>query len=413
MHGVNASLYLRAPIEIEDALTISGLSLRVGYEDWLRRVPERRRGRAAQRASGPGLESPAASDRPREAILIPESIDLAPHLDLVLEGTNVLSVHALNDRPDSSDFLIDPTLEVTRSRRLVYFTEPTPRTGQSDGRGRLRRRHEVLRRPRFLRSAAERRDHVRDAGATVRYTTDGSEPTGTHGVVYTGPVLIEDTDDAQGAGIQDRPRAHRTSTPQTYLFLEHGAASGRSRISHDLERHAGRLRDGPGCRRRSPLPRHARGRPQVDPHGLGGDEHGRSVRTGRRLLQPDAAGADVGESLLGRAPGARRRARVPGRRRTEGTRRKQSPTGHHTAALPAAPLQGRVRRGEARLPALRGLGRRDVRQPRSRRETRATTGRAPTRRPAPPRSSSATSGRATCTAEWDTSAFRGSTFTSI
>ena len=56
-------------------------------------------------------------------------------------------------------------------------------------------------------------------GATIRYTTDGSEPTATNGVTYTAPININGTTSVRAAAFRDGFRPTNVDT-NTYFFLD-------------------------------------------------------------------------------------------------------------------------------------------------------------------------------------------------
>ena len=56
-------------------------------------------------------------------------------------------------------------------------------------------------------------------GATIRYTTDGSEPTETHGTVYSGPIAFTATTVVRAAAFKPDFRASSVDT-HTYIFLD-------------------------------------------------------------------------------------------------------------------------------------------------------------------------------------------------
>ena len=56
-------------------------------------------------------------------------------------------------------------------------------------------------------------------GATIRYTTDGSEPTATNGTIYTAPININGTTTMRAAAFRDGFRPTNVDT-HTYFFLE-------------------------------------------------------------------------------------------------------------------------------------------------------------------------------------------------
>ena len=58
------------------------------------------------------------------------------------------------------------------------------------------------------------------AGATIRYTTDHSEPSTTHGEIYSGPIRIEDTTVVKATAYKDGHLPYRNVTANTYIFID-------------------------------------------------------------------------------------------------------------------------------------------------------------------------------------------------
>ena len=56
-------------------------------------------------------------------------------------------------------------------------------------------------------------------GAAIRYTTDGSAPTASHGEVYRGAITIERTTTLRAAGFKENHKASEVQT-HSYVFLE-------------------------------------------------------------------------------------------------------------------------------------------------------------------------------------------------
>ena len=79
--------------------------------------------------------------------------------------------------------------------------------------------------------------------ATIRYTIDGTAPTPTSGLLYTGPVHISSTTTLRAAAFRPGYRSTNVDT-ETYIFLDQVRADRRG-LAGDLERISGGLCDGP------------------------------------------------------------------------------------------------------------------------------------------------------------------------
>jgi hypothetical protein len=100
----------------------------------------------------------------------------------------------------------------------VFFSEPSPGKANTDGRAGfvskpfVSQPHGVFELPftvQLLTSTAE---------AEIRYTTDGSEPTITHGTLYTDPIPITTTTTLRAAAFREQYYPSEVLT-QTYIFL--------------------------------------------------------------------------------------------------------------------------------------------------------------------------------------------------
>ena len=164
----------------------------------------------------------------REPLL--ESFDVSDHLDAVRDGPNILAIQGLNIRADDSDFFLLPELSITfepDGLPPAYFVQPTPGalnempvdgvvadTQFSVDRG-------------FFENPFDVEVTVATPGATIVYTTDGSEPTLTNGTQVaavdplTAPaatIPIHSTTTLRAIGIKDGFYPSNIDT-QTYLFL--------------------------------------------------------------------------------------------------------------------------------------------------------------------------------------------------
>ena len=88
-------------------------------------------------SEGAVWNSVATGVRSAQDSCVPETIDLSAYRDLLVTGTNVLALHALNCNPNDGDFLVWPELSAAYqgmdNGRRGYFTTPTP--GAANGAG--------------------------------------------------------------------------------------------------------------------------------------------------------------------------------------------------------------------------------------------------------------------------------------
>ncbi|MEX0641213.1 MAG: lamin tail domain-containing protein, partial [Pirellulales bacterium] len=125
MFNLRSSLYLRAPFEATNVSNVIGLTLSMQYDDgfvaYLNNVEVARR----NAPGGLTFNSAATALRADSDALRTEWIDLSEHVGLLVNGTNVLAIHGLNQTAASTDFLLVPTLEA------VYAPTPIAITGST------------------------------------------------------------------------------------------------------------------------------------------------------------------------------------------------------------------------------------------------------------------------------------------
>ena len=221
MFRLRSSAYVRIPFAVGPSDPLEALALQVRYEDGFVAYlngTEVARGNAS---AAPAYDSVALSDRPRASALRWERFSLAAQAGLVHAGENVLAIQALNDRADSPEFLLQAQLDNARVElgQNGYFDSPTP--GFTNAAVQLGLVTEPL---------ADRAHGLYDAPfsvalstltpeAVIRYTTNGSAPTLSSGILYTGPVGIGRTTVLRAAAFRPGWRPSRVTT-STYLFLE-------------------------------------------------------------------------------------------------------------------------------------------------------------------------------------------------
>ena len=134
---------------------------------------------------------------------------------------NLLAVQALNDRADSPDFLMQLRLENTQVTlaETGYLKTPSPGSQNSAvdlglvadpvvdyGRG-------------FYSAPVQIALTCATAGATIRYTTNGTVPGLTNGLPYAGPISIQQTTTLRAVAFRDGWRSSQIVT-HSYLFLD-------------------------------------------------------------------------------------------------------------------------------------------------------------------------------------------------
>jgi hypothetical protein len=121
-------------------------------------------------------DSAAPSARPRPQALAVEEISLALRPGLLRPGANILALHGLNEGAAGPDFLILPELAAARATANRYLLTASP--GAANASGVIDFVDDVHVSPeRGFRSAAfDVELACATEGATIYYTTDGSDP---------------------------------------------------------------------------------------------------------------------------------------------------------------------------------------------------------------------------------------------
>ena len=139
------------------------------------------------------------------------------------DGVNLLAIHGLNDAVDSDEFLMVAELaEITvDDSAQVYFTQPTPGSFNSTPGvdGFLIDEIQFSQPHGFYDNAFQLSITAATEGTTVRYTLDGTEPTATHGTVYSGPITINQTSTVRARAFKTGLDPSNVATV-TYLFLD-------------------------------------------------------------------------------------------------------------------------------------------------------------------------------------------------
>lgn len=199
MFRVNASIYLRFPLNVVDPAGVQSLQLKVklddGFEAYLN----------GQQVASKNIPSPLLFDSRATASEEVQPGEDYENFDLniagkLVAGENILAIHALNNSPGSSDFILISELtggiqDLAPPFPLGYFPNPTP--GNVNGPPSLTPPSEVefdVTSQAFTDSLQINLS-VAEPEAIIRYTTDGSLPDKTSSQYtvpfdFTGSTLI-------------------------------------------------------------------------------------------------------------------------------------------------------------------------------------------------------------------------------
>jgi len=218
MPGHGSSAYVRIAFDLPQTPAYLKLELRLQYDDGCvvylngQKIVER------NAPASPQFDSFATAAHDG---LIVETIDLSPYRHLLRQGVNVLAVHALVAEGSGDEMLVLPTL---RGQAVVmgetqYFTTPTPGSANVPGAmGTVAAPTASVPRG-FYDQPLSVSLSVATPGAQIRYTLDGSKPTATNGLIYTGtPITINTTSTLRFAAFKPGYLASDVET-HTYIFL--------------------------------------------------------------------------------------------------------------------------------------------------------------------------------------------------
>ncbi|MGJ8640859.1 MAG: lamin tail domain-containing protein [Opitutaceae bacterium] len=221
MQNVNASVYIAVPFTISDAANVSNLTLKMKYEDgFAGYINGTKVATTGNVPANPLWNSEASGNRNDSQAILFEEFDLSDAISELQTGNNLLAIHAMNFLIGSSDLLVIPRLEATFAGDIDTSTKgllesPTPgrsNTGigyagfvdnaisASPARG-------------FYDSTISVTLSNPTPSTTLRYTTDGSEPTESS-PLYAGPISISSTTTLRSKAFRTdwKPSLSRTDT---------------------------------------------------------------------------------------------------------------------------------------------------------------------------------------------------------
>lgn len=224
MFGGSTGAYLRVEFQVEDPLAVNSLTLRMKYDDGFTAYLNGEPVVDVNAPAPPAWDDRASDLNPDSLAVVYEDFDISAFKDSLVAGKNVLAIHGLNAASGSSDFLILPEITATIAgeveERIGFFKIPTPAaandTPPTDGfvsdtqfsvdRG-------------FFTAPFDVAISTETPSTTIRYTTDGTEPTAANGSVYSGPIQVTATTVLRAAAFKPNFEPSNVDS-QTYLFLD-------------------------------------------------------------------------------------------------------------------------------------------------------------------------------------------------
>ncbi len=221
MLGVNASAYFRMPFHVTNIATIDTLRLAILYDDAFVASINGTEVASRNAPANPTFDSAANSARDPADVLDVEEIVLPPAaLSALVEGDNVLTIHAMNSSANDPSFLILPELTAKGlDGQTSYFTTPTPGEPNRDPVDGIVDRVSADVQAGFFETSFNVTLTTSTTGATIRYTLDGSEPSETNGITYSGPITIDSTTNLRAVATKPN-HASLPSRTWSYFFLD-------------------------------------------------------------------------------------------------------------------------------------------------------------------------------------------------
>lgn len=221
MQFITTSAYARVEFDAPAGAT-SALTLRMKYDDGFAAYLNGELIATRNAPDPPLWNSSATAQHPDIEALQFEEIDVTAHKGALRAGRNVLAIHGLNSSAGNGDFLILPELVAQELSSLdeaayKFFLAPTPGAANIaesfDG---------VVGDPAFSspRGFYFQTQSVTlsttTPGAEIRYTTDGTTPSGARGTVYSGPIAIATTATLRAAAFKP---GYAESLVETHTLL--------------------------------------------------------------------------------------------------------------------------------------------------------------------------------------------------
>ncbi|MCI0745816.1 MAG: lamin tail domain-containing protein [Verrucomicrobia subdivision 3 bacterium] len=217
MRSNNASAFIRIPFAVGNPASFTSLTLQMRYDDgfvaWLN-------GQEVARRLAPATPTWNSAATGSHLGVDYEDINVTEHLSLLRTGNNLLAIHGLNQSAADVDFFIMAELAEYRPVGLTaqYLSTPTPGSFNSGGFSGFVSDTKFNHDRGFYETNFSLVITTATAGASIRYTTNGSTPSATSGLPYTGPIFINGTRMIRAVAYKTGLLSSDVDT-HTYIFL--------------------------------------------------------------------------------------------------------------------------------------------------------------------------------------------------
>ena len=216
--------YSRIKFDADNVGAVSSLTLNMKYDDGFIAYLNGQRIADGNGPASPTYNSPSTAENSDGDAVQFEPFDISAFKNLLQPTGNVLAVHSLNRNTGSSDLLMLPEIEyaqpgATNVDEVGFFTTPTPNGTNGSPVSGFTAPVTIELPHGFYESAQQVVISSPDPDASIRYTTDGSEPTATNGENYTGPLTIDSTTVLRAAGFKGDLVPSSVSTA-SYFFID-------------------------------------------------------------------------------------------------------------------------------------------------------------------------------------------------
>ena len=223
-------VYLRAAFNLTSAAAVRSLAFEMTYDDGAAIFIN---GTFACSANAPAYQTLSSTNYASSILGDPSTLgltDITAVTNVLTDGINVMAVHLMNANASSSDLFFKPHL-VSIQRSMVVTNEPTFMISATPGG--LNGGFSAQRLPQTVTYSLPSGIFTTNitltlsgnlTAQTIRYTTNGAEPSFATGTLYTGPISVSDSRHFRARVFDAVGRSGETATAQ-YTFCATDAAT--------------------------------------------------------------------------------------------------------------------------------------------------------------------------------------------